>query len=194
MKRLCIGAVLAGLALFVYGFVSFAVLSWHNPKPLKDERPLMAAIQASVTEPGVYMVPNQVKPDGVHRQQDEWMAASSEGPFMLAVIRPGASRRPMVSYMAASLVLNVGLAFLLGLILRRTGASPCRMVCLGASIGLFAALSNWLPAANWYEYPLRHWAPYVADQTIQGALVGAIVGWFHRERCGGRAGAAPSGT
>jgi len=186
MKRLLLGAVVAGFALFVYGFVSFAVLSWHDPKPLKDEGPLAAAIRATVTEPGMYMVPSPVKPDGSHRGEDEWMAATSKGPYMLAMIRPGENRRPMVSYMAASLVWNIGLALLLGLILQRTGASYCRMMCLGAAIGLFAALSNWLPASNWYEYPLSYWAPYVVDQVIQGVLIAAIVGRFLRAKCGQR--------
>lgn len=192
MKRLLFGSILAGFALFVYGFLSFAVLSWHDPKPLKDDRPLAAAIQASVTEPGMYMVPSQVRPDGSHLGEDEWMAASSKGPYMLAMIRPGENRRPMVSYMAASLVWNICLAFLLGLILRSTGASYCGMLCLGAAIGLFAALSSWLPASNWYEYPLRYWAPYVPDQVIQGTLVAAIVGRFLRAKPCGSAGPAPT--
>lgn len=178
MKRLFLGSLLAGLALFVYGFVSFAVLRWHTPKPVPSESALAEAIKASVTEAGVYMVPGPVKADGTHRGQDEWMAASDRGPYMLAMIRPGPNRRPMVSYMSASLVWNVGLAFLLGLILRSTGLPARKLVALGAAIGLFAALANWLPASNWYEYPLAYWAPYVVDQVVQGALVAAIMSRF----------------
>ncbi len=178
MKKLLLGSLLAGLALFLYGFVSFAVLRWHHPKPVEDEAALAKAITSTVREKGVYMIPGQVKPDGTHRSSEEWMHASADGPYMLAVIRPGASKRPMVSFLAAGLVLNVGLALLLGFILGRTKLGyPC-MVKMGGAIGLFSALAGWLPAANWYEYPFSYWGPFLADHVLQGLLAAAIVGKF----------------
>lgn len=180
--KLIFGAVLSAVVLFVYGFVSFAVLPWHEPRDLKDDSALTQAIRNSVTEDGVYMVPGRLRPDGSHLDEEQWMKASEQGPFMLAMIRPGGSRRPMISYFAANFVYNVALALLLALILRQISADFFGTVGAAALIGLFAGLSNWLPASNWYEYPPVWWVPYVVDGVLQGILAGSVLAPFIRRK------------
>lgn len=176
--KLILGSLLAGLAIFIYGFVSFGVLKWHHPKSLKTDAAVVEAVKAAAPEPGMYLIPSQLRADGSHRSEAEWMQASAEGPFVLAMIRPGANRRPMVSYMTAAFTYAVIQALLLGLILRRARLGYGPTVALGALIGLFVAASSWLPASNWYEYPVGYWAPYVVDYVVQGVLASAILGKF----------------
>ena len=180
--KLVLGAFFAAILMFVYGFVSHAVLPWHAPADLKDDRALAQAVKASVTEPGMYMVPSRLRPDGTHLSEEQWMKAADEGPFMLAMIRPAPSKRPMASYMAASFVYNILLALLLGLILRQINAGFFGTVGASAMIGLFSGLSNWLPASNWYGYPAVWWVPYVVDGVLEGILAGAVLAAFVRKK------------
>lgn len=180
--KLFIGALLAALIMFVYGFVSHAVLPWHEPQDLKDDTALTQAIRNSVTEKGVYMVPSKLRPDGSHLNEEQWMESSQEGPFMLAVIRPGVNNRPMISYFGANFVYNLALALLLALILRQISADFFGTVGASAMIGLFAGLSSWLPASNWYEYPPVWWVPYVVDGVLQGILAGAVLAPFIKRK------------
>ncbi len=177
MKRLLIASLVAALVWFVYGFLSWTAFKWHDPKPVKDDTALTAAIKSSITETGVYIVPSKVKPDGTHRTDEEWMQVSDAGPFMHAVIRPGSVKRPMISYLAANYVFNVLIVFVLASVLQKTGLrGMAPLASLGAFIGLFGALANWLPNFNWFGFPPSYWLPTVIDQVIQGAAAGAIIG------------------
>lgn len=178
MKKLLLGSLLASVALFIYGFISFALVGWHDAKPLKNDAVLAKAIKESVTEPGVYMVPSLVRPDGTKMNEEEMMKASQAGPFMLGVVRPGTNDRGMGVYMAISLGIQFVLALLLGFLLSKTNLGYSCMVKMGGGIGLFAALASWLPPWNWYEYPMSYAAPYFVDGLLQGIIASAILGKF----------------
>ena len=177
MKRLFIASLVAAVFWFVYGSLSWTVFGWHSPKEMKDDRAIVAALKSSVTETGVYIVPQKANPDGSHKSQDEWMKASDAGPFMHAVIRPGSVRRPMVSYFAANFVYNLLIILVLASVMQKTAVRGwAGLASLGAFIGLFGALANWLPNFNWFGFPPSYWLPTVIDQVIQGAAAGAIIG------------------
>ena len=59
MLRILIGALVGGVMLFVWGFVSWVILDWHKTSgfQLPDEEEVVEALQDSETRDGVYWVP-----------------------------------------------------------------------------------------------------------------------------------------
>ncbi|MEQ1859198.1 MAG: hypothetical protein ABMA13_04620 [Chthoniobacteraceae bacterium] len=174
--KLIIRTLLAGLAIFAWGFISWGVLSWHYPREVANDAALAEAIKSSITEPGVYMVPSKMKTDGTRRSDEGCMKAMTDGPFMLAMIRPGASTRPMASMYVGGIVVALVQAALIAFILGHARLGYGGSIQLSAYIGLFAGLAYWLPTWNWFEYPVSYWLPYIADYVVQGILAAVILG------------------
>jgi hypothetical protein len=178
LKKLLLGSLLAGTAMFIWGFISWMILSWHNPTSLPDSKPLTEAVKATVKEPGVYMLPSMIKADGSKMPNAEHEAQMKAGPLMLAMIRPGSIDRSMGSYMGVGWVTNFVMALVLGLMLSRVPLGYSCLVKLSGMIGLFAGLMAWLPNMNWWEYPASYAVPHIVDSVIMSLIAGSILAKF----------------
>jgi hypothetical protein len=178
LKKLLLGSVLAGTGMFMWGNVSWMMLNWHQPRSLKNEDAVKAAIKAGATEHGLYLLPGHLKSDGTHREMDECQKLMEEGPLMYAMIRPGSTDRSMTSYMIGGLLGQIFLALLLGVILSRVPLGPSCLVKLSCMIGLLGALIQWLPNWNWWSWPPMDWLPYVADSVVTCGIAGFILSKF----------------
>jgi hypothetical protein len=106
------------------------------------------------------------------------MTAQKAGPFLLGSMRPGKINRPMASYMAAGFVVALLQSGILVLILNKVKLGYRCSIILSGFIGLFTAVAAWLPAWNWFGYPLDYIWPYALDYVAQGILAGAVIGRF----------------
>ncbi|MFN2383195.1 MAG: hypothetical protein ABR559_02915, partial [Gemmatimonadota bacterium] len=63
MKRIMLAGLLGGLAVFVWGSVSWVVLPWHvaTMHPIPDGEAVTEALAARVTEPGIYHFPGRAE-------------------------------------------------------------------------------------------------------------------------------------
>jgi hypothetical protein len=66
--KLLLATVLGAVAIFVWGFIAWMALPFHqvSTKTLKNEA-AVAQLLAQETERGVFMIPNHSTPDGAHR-------------------------------------------------------------------------------------------------------------------------------
>src|SRR5947208_4178371 len=93
-KSLILGGVLGGLALFVWGSISWMVLPWHlmTLEKFTNEATVAKALLANAGVSGVYLLPNPHKHEpGMTEEQKraeeaEGMKRMVQGPFMFASV------------------------------------------------------------------------------------------------------------
>ena len=58
MKKIIIPSLLAAIVVFIWMFISWTVIPWHNMdmKTINDQA-LIEQMNASLTEPGIYLYP-----------------------------------------------------------------------------------------------------------------------------------------
>jgi hypothetical protein len=178
VKKLLLGSLIAGFAMFMWGFVSWMALSWHQPRSVKNEQAVLEVLKANVTEHGLYMVPGALNADGSHKSEEEWMKQTAAGPVMSGVIRPGANHRSMASYMGWGFATQWFCALLVGLMISRVPMPyPC-IIKLCAMLGVLITAVNHLPNINWYDFPVNDIWPFLVDNVVTMTLAGAILGRF----------------
>lgn len=184
MARIIIAAIVGGLIVFCWGFVSHTMtpigeMGIHQDK-LPGEASFGSALNEHLPESGLYFIPGMdpLLQGDPTRQQEEWMERMESGPVALMAVRLDGS-----SGMAKELVFeglaNVGCAFLAALIL---WCIPCSFVCrvlVVMALGLFSWISIDVSYVIWYGFPVEYAAGQLIDHLIGwllgGLLIAAIV-------------------
>src|SRR5262249_9718648 len=154
-RRVILGALLGGLAMFVWGALSHAVLGFTDRalKSLPDEAPVIATIESKVPEHGIYFYPGL--PAGVEKQpkaeQQAALQRMAENEKLhphgiLVVAPPSAAARLSPANLLRQLLGDVAAALAAALVLALAGigryAARLAVVVL---IGAFAGCAILLP-------------------------------------------------
>jgi len=177
MKKLWIGATLAAVALFVWGFIFWALLPtpWLVLRGAPDEVALASSVAQALPGPGVYVLPH---PHG----SDEAEAArrAVEGPILQIILSAG--RDPMSPAMFLGGFLHMWIsALLMGWLLMRFAPAGYRgaLLCAAGMAGAAAVWGN-LGKPIWYAQPWGfHLLNAVYDFT-GWVLAGAVLARFVR--------------
>ena len=171
----------ASLAAFVWGFVSWAVMSWHMPLKFKDPSAVAAVLKANAPVPGMYHLPmedgGEMTPESMEKQSAAWNA----GPVFYGNVRPGAGEFNMGKSMTLSWLKGLVIILLASFILRRLGSQAFRsrwVACV--VIYVLGGMYGSLPMSIWYDSPWADTLKLVADSLIEGALVGCILAKWGR--------------
>lgn len=172
-KRVIISGVIGGIVFFMWGFVSWAVASWHNDT-IVSHAGITAVIddaEAHLPGTGVYYFPPMPDDHEDQAAMDAWEQAHREGPIGMLFWRPDGMEPIAPSTLAKGLLLDVAMAMiaavLLCLALPSLPSYGVR-VCYVAGIGVLAAMATRFTDAIFMAFPGR----YTMGQAIDG-----IVGW-----------------
>lgn len=173
--KIILAIFLGALTNFIWSFVSWSKLDLHGDSisAFENEEEIAPILAEGSRGHGVYVYPwlDKDTPDQ-RREHDEWIERTKEGPFVFAVVRPGAkSGQSMARTMGVTFATQLVAAFLVALAL--VAASP-RLNYIGrvlfvAVFGLFAWIVGYLPAVTWWEFPWAYAFPYAID---------LLAGWF----------------
>ncbi|BDS07258.1 hypothetical protein NT6N_22980 [Oceaniferula spumae] len=172
MKRVIIATFTGALVAFFWGFITWMLLDWHTPETFKDEAAVTEVITANAETHGIYMLP---RPGDMSQDRE---AAFTKGPFVYAIIRPGSLDRPwnMVESMLISFGINVLCCLVISVsVLRIRATRYISRASVGATLGLFAALSVVLPHWQWFETPGSHFLAEFLDPIIAYTLAGLVI-------------------
>jgi hypothetical protein len=183
MKRILLGGLLGGLAMFLWEGLAHEALPLGEAgiKGLSDDTPVVVSIKASVKEPGFYMFPWVEETSGMTGAQKQeamqrTMEKAKQGPAGLMVVHPEGRDYSMPKLLGVQAVLDI-LAMLLAAALVAWSAvlkSYGSRVLFVAALGLLPGLTVHLPLWNWYAFP----AAYAMAQIfvhVAGFLLGALV-------------------
>jgi len=182
-KSLVLGGLLGGLALFVWGSISWMVLPWHmmTLEKFKDEATVAQALSANAVVSGVYLLPNPHKYDpGMTEEQKKAEEAEGvkrmiQGPSMFAAVSlsgAGNMGHPLLITLLGNILSALLATWML---LKTNGLRYLGRVGFVMLITLTTAIVAYLPDWTWWRFSTSFTAVGVADLLIGWFLAGLVI-------------------
>jgi hypothetical protein len=171
--RVILAAIVGGIVVFFWGFLSHAVLPIGEigMRVSTDEDAVIAALKANLPEEGVYYVPyldHETMRDEAKNQA--WGEKSAANPNAFIAYQPvGRNSAQMGTMLITEGVTNVLSALIAAMIAWLAGSGFAARVMVVAGMGLFSFVTIHIPMWNWYRFPL---------EFTQGQGIVHIVGWI----------------
>ena len=180
MARTIVAALVGGLIVFGWGFVSHMILpiaemGMHIEK-LPGEESFRAAMTEHLPESGLYFVPGMdpALESEPAAQWDEAAERMASGPVALIAVRKDGSSG-MAKELGLEGLANISCALVAALIL---WCIPCAFVCrvlVVMALGLFSWISIDLSYVIWYGFPVEYAAGQLIDHLIGWLLAGLLI-------------------
>jgi hypothetical protein len=170
-NRILIASLIAAVVAFVWGFLSWGLMTWHRPMKFKDSAAVGHVLAVNAPEHGIYMLP-----DAVDDMSDEAAMAKMENdlaiaPFVMATVHPPPTdtgmAKPMILGFLRAFVAAVILCTLLSYFSRESYA--CRVmfcVLVYLLVGINGDAPNWI----WFHGPTKTLLLMIADRLIEGLI------------------------
>jgi hypothetical protein len=182
LKPLFLGAVLGGITAFLWSFISWGFLPWHEKqlRSFQNEDEVSAIIASHAPQSGNYLLPTGPSEEGLNADQKKTaeeirMQKMQKGPLMFAAIRKegfGSFPKTLVTQLLCQMFAALLLTWML---LQTTGVSYARGVAFVAAGGLAASVIADLPNWNWWGYSGAYTAVNVIDYTLTWLLAGVVI-------------------
>lgn len=185
MKNIALLSVAAGLVLFVWGFLSHAVLSWQDAvwHEFTDETVVSRALTDNSPRRGVYYLPYADDDPGPDRVR-----------AFVNVLPPG-TELSIGRQVVFGLVIQILSAFLvLGLLSRTRDSSFWGRVGFFSGVGLTIGFVSHAYYWNWFGFPTPYVVVTILDSVVGWTLAGWAVAVLARTNAFGRRDAGVSGA
>ena len=169
MKNNLLAILLSAAVLFVWGYLSWAVLPWHMSvaHQFTDESSVIQALKENAPEAGIYYLPfaeEDYKP-GV--------------PAAFVNVLPDGYDMNMGKKMSIGFIGQMVAAFLALMLLRRTtNLGYWERVGFVALVGLTVAFISHFPYWNWFEFSGPYILVILIDSVIAWTLAGLVMAKF----------------
>jgi hypothetical protein len=180
MKRLLIGALLASVAMWFWGFLFWGIspLPAQFLRSVPDEVALAEKLKAAIPETGVYLIPNM----GAGVSQEEFTKRHLAGPLAhIVYVREGAD--PMSAAVLGGGWLHMLVcALILGWILLYVPGPTTfgSRYCILALAGTAAAVWSNLGKPIWWHQPWGFHILYAVYDLTSLLLAAVILAWYVR--------------
>ncbi len=176
MKKQLVGALVGGLVLFIWQFISFGLANLHQSQmqytPQQDE--ILTALNGLDLAEGSYFVPN-VPPDAPAADHQKLMAPHEGKPWAIVHYRHAMSM-DMSSNMIRGFVIDFLAALFLCYILMGThNLTMQRSIFTSVAIGLIGWLTISYLNSAWFK---TNSLPDLIDAIVPFAIIGAFLGWW----------------
>ncbi len=186
-KRILLAGLLGGIIVFAWGAIAHMVLPLGEVgiKELPGEEAILAAMRASIQQPGFYFFPGM----GGHGESDPaamklWEEKYKQGPYGILIYHPAGTTPLSPAQLGTELVLDIVGALLAAWLLAQAAAGLANFgarALFVAVLGLFAASATHVSHWNWYGFPGDYTVANVASDFIGWALGGlALAGLLKR--------------
>ena len=182
MKKTLLAGIFGGLVLFIWGFLSWALLGLHDGtmRSIPNEDEVAAVLKQNITEKSMYLFPGRPagKSDAEMKMYEEKYKA---GPVVLMAYDPAGSDMAMTSQMIVGLLIVIFCAWLVAWILSRSTAiaeSYFSLVTFVSVLGLLGTAYHDLINWNWMGFPFDYSIVNVADSIFAWLLAGLVIAKF----------------
>lgn len=175
MSKQIIGALVAGILLFLWQFLSWTMLNVHQEEfgYTANQDKILQFLGENLEE-GSYYLPNL--PPGSSQEEHQAAMESSAGKPWATISYHKSMNPDMVMPMVRGFIVDVIAAWLLiWLLIRMNGMNFQRILTASIVVGLIGYLT--IPYLNsiWFE---TNSMPYLIDTVVQWGLVGLWLGWW----------------
>ena len=185
-KRNLLIGVLAGVAMFFWGFISHVVLGLGDTgiRDLTGEEKILPTLREHIKESGFYFFPGEggARSAGTKEQQEAatkaWQDKFKAGPWGILVYHPEGTTPMSPGQLGRQLLTDVVLGLLMAFLLGNPAAGLTRFgprVVFVAVIGLIAGIAVLVPYWNWYGFPANFTVASLADQLIAFCVAGVVL-------------------
>lgn len=189
LKQIIIGGIVGGITLFMWGFVSWVILTWHFDTVQQHDG--VSAVVENVTdhvpESGVYYFPPMTFDQSDTEKMANWEELHRTGPhgYLVLQAEPGDPMPPMV--LVRGFVADFVAAMMASLLL--VAALPSlpnyrSRVVFVASLGVFTVISCYVVDGIFHDFPLRYTVGLAADTAIAWLLAGITIAAVVKTRAG----------
>ncbi|CCB88600.1 hypothetical protein [Simkania negevensis] len=184
MGRIIFGGILGGIIAFVWSFVSWMVLPWHEwtLQSFSNEEFVSWVIKENVKKDGVYIIPHKgssktaLTPSELKDKVDPDKSKTKEGPFIYAQIkRKGIDYTSPKQYIISFLTQFVGASLISFLLLKAAESSYMGRLLFVTTMGLIIGVLGSIPNWNWFGGGNLFLLISVADLVITWFLAGLLM-------------------
>jgi hypothetical protein len=184
-KRIVFASLLAAVVAFMWGFLSWTKLTWHNAMKFKDGAAVASVVKQNISEHGIYMWPEGPSSMEDKAGMERYEAEAKAGPVLWVMAHPGVANSSMGAAMGLGFLRAFLAAFILSLMLSHMARDcfRCRVI--------FCVMAYFLVAVNsegpfwiWFNGPVKNLLIMTADHLIEGLLVGLVLAKFIRPAFG----------
>jgi hypothetical protein len=184
MRKILLTGLLGGLALFVWGMISWMALPFHTQtlRPMPNEEAIAAVLAENITESGAYMLPGYSA--GMSKEAETaWFERHRNGPLVPLMIFHPDGREPMSPMVFIwGLIVDI-LAVLLFAVavsgVSKTQRSFKQIMFMGSAFGVIICLVAPVTYMIWAYWPagyaLTLGLDYLAGWTAVGAIAGKLL-------------------
>ncbi len=185
--KLLLAALLAAIVSFIWGYVSWMQLGWHEAgmRDFKDESAVAEVIRENATNGrGIYTLPYQRKPQNFASEEEKAQLqadhekALADGPYLYAIVRPGKMDGSMMQSLIRSFIRSLVASLIIGALMSLLVIGYAGRVSFAAALGAFAGLAVDMQQWIWFELPTRDLIVNMADHFIEWTLAGVVLGLF----------------
>ncbi len=173
-KKILLGGILGGLALFMWGGLSHMVIGLGEVGIQNIQRPVYDSMKATIPQRGFYFFPEN---DGKGNMKDEFKG----GPTGILIYKPIGAGASMTGQLINETILNIVqallAAYLLSLATIKLGRYPQRVGFVFV-LGILSAIATNIEYWNWYGFPSSYTMGAIVDKLIGFMVVGLVVAAF----------------
>lgn len=182
IKKVLLGALVGGVVLFVWGFLSHAVLGLHDPhiSQIPNEEAVLDVMQSNLKEPGLYFYPWLDHDAATEESMKEWTEKYKAGPSGILVYMPSGGDPMSPKQLGGQFACELGAALIAAFLLALSGgpATFAKRVLFVGLLGVFASIVIDFPYWNWYAFPTGYTVAQVIDHAIGWSLAGLVLAYF----------------
>ena len=176
MKKQLIAALVGGLILFIWQFLSWALIPIHQSEygytPNQDK--ILEALSQNLTEEGTYFIPGV--PPGTSHEQAETAMESRIGKPWASVTYHKAMNNNMGMNMFRGFTVDLLVAFLLTWFFLKFATLDMRTAVQGSIlVGVIGYLTIPYLHSIWFE---TNSSEHLIDAIVQWGLLGLWLGWW----------------
>jgi hypothetical protein len=179
MKKILVGALVGALIIFIWQFLSFALINFHKPAQSYTDKQdaILSALNSQGIKEGGYIIP--ALPDNATMEEHEQLMKTAEGKPWASVQYHSSLQNNMVMNMIRGFVTNVIIVLLFCWLLNRMNAPRFGTIVTSALVvGLIVFLNAPYTGFIWYQ-SFDIWASF-ADAVVSWGLTGVWLAWWLR--------------
>ena len=179
MKRMLIGGLVGGLAVYIWSFISHMVLPIGSAGISiiqQNEDVVLETMKTNISEPGLYFIPGiDPNTDMSSEAYKTWEEKYKTGPRGLLLFNPEGADPMSIGQLLTELLTNLIAGIIAAFLLFSLIGSYWIRVYTVTLLGLFSWISISASYWNWYGFPGSFIVAEGIDQVIGWFLAGIVM-------------------
>jgi hypothetical protein len=179
--RVLVAALLGGVIVFGWGFVSHMLLPLGHvgfQRPAAED-PVIDVLREQLPARGVYVIPGLTPEEYADPAAlAAYEAKAAISPYALVIYRPEPGGMAMGPMLGVEIATNLVSAGVVAWVIAFAGLGFGRRVAIATAMGVFAWLAVSVPYWNWYLFPLDFTLANLAMNVVGWLLAGVGIAWW----------------